>query len=480
MKSRTWIILVILLACLSMPALAGDVETEGPPPEEPTEWESPDCNRVTGQATVTFTDDKGVTMADMPARHGTFYTYGLTTLDLGNTLLTSNMSSDGTDILRSDDAGCNWHKVETLPVSELLLLTSAPEGVAYGWSRSRTTFYRIDGDEVVTYTAPGSVYGLAVDPEDNNHIRIGGRDCQIYESFDGGARFSMLGNPANSGNTIFYTVEFDPVDWDNALCGGIGAWRTDDAGQTWSGIEPFDYEDRDIVYLFVYSKDDPSRVWARASLETMSAYTRQIMVSHDGGATFGPAISQGDEALDQNGITRQVILIKQPAIAAHPRDDVLYFAWGMYFQDYGTDLFRYDISEDELTVVHIAGLDGIDAIAFNPVNTDVMYLGLESENISLAKAAAELNEVGKASKFTISPNPFNPTTTFRFSLETAAKVKIDVYNIAGRKISTVVDAYLSAGDHGYEWNGSNAPSGVYLVRRQVGETTESHKMVLLK
>ena len=64
-------------------------------------------------------------------------------------------------------------------------------------------------------------------------------------------------------------------------------------------------------------------------------------------------------------------------MAAHPTDpNVLYFVFGTYFQDYGTDLFRYDAATRELRLMHHDFYD-IDAIAFSPGNPNVMYFGLE-------------------------------------------------------------------------------------------------------
>ena len=385
MRSCTWIMTIILFAIPVMSSHADDSEYHWRQnQQEPGDWTVPDCERVTGTNTITFTTDDGLTMAETQLPMSAVYTFGLVTLDVGNTLLASNMAWNGTSILRSEDAGCSWSQVALLPVDELLLLTPAPNGMAYGWSRARDTFYRIEGGDVVALSAPKDVYGLAVDPVDAAHIRIGTEDCQLYESFDGGTSFALLGGPANSGSTVIFTVEFDPTDFDYALCGAKGAYRTEDAGQGWSTIAPFDFDDIDLVYLFEFSPADPGRVWARANLETIANPSREILVSNDGGATFVSAIVQGEQAYDQNGIERTVMLTNQPTMAADPDEsDVLYFTWPVITccpsQRLGTNLSRYDVRFDEFGVVYIDAVDGIDALAFNPVDADVMYLGLRTE-----------------------------------------------------------------------------------------------------
>ncbi|MEW6413153.1 MAG: T9SS type A sorting domain-containing protein [Candidatus Zixiibacteriota bacterium] len=481
MKISTVLIALALIACLAVMAFADGegYQWKKGPVDPGDEWIVPTCTRISGTPAVTYTTDDGVTMATTSLLRGIVYTYGLVALDEANVLLASSMTSQGTSILRSDDAGCSWKEVTLLGVNELLLLKAAPGGKAYGYSRGRDTFYRIEGQAVYTLTAPNKVYGLAVDPEDAMHIRFGSMDCQIYESFDGGASFALLGEPANTGNGIFYDFAFDPQNWDNALCASIGAWRSTDAGQTWSTVEPFDKIDIDIVFEFLYSPSNPQRVWARANLETMGAGYRDILVSGDGGATFQTAVRQLDVALDQNGIERNVILTNQPPMAVHPVDDAVYFVYGSYIYDYGTDLFKYNLRDDELTAAHTDALDGIDAMAFNPIDPSVMYLGLEEEGTG--KLQAPTTTVSQTElRVNAAPNPFNPATRLSFYLPQAGHVKLEVFNITGQKISTVVDADMVAGEHTVMWNGSECASGIYLYRLEAGQQSLTKKMVLLK
>jgi hypothetical protein len=83
------------------------------------------------------------------------------------------------------------------------------------------------------------------------------------------------------------------------------------------------------------------------------------------------------------------------------------------------------------------------------------------------------------------PNPFNPTTRFNVSLPEAAHLKVEVFNIVGQKIATVLSEERQAGNYSITWNGttqSGAPatSGVYLVRMQAGKFSAVRKVVLMK
>lgn len=78
------------------------------------------------------------------------------------------------------------------------------------------------------------------------------------------------------------------------------------------------------------------------------------------------------------------------------------------------------------------------------------------------------------------PNPFNPQTTIRYALPHAGHVKIIVYNMQGRRVTTLVDAVRSAGTHQVQWDGAHMASGSYIYRLETPDRVISKKMVLVK
>ena len=78
------------------------------------------------------------------------------------------------------------------------------------------------------------------------------------------------------------------------------------------------------------------------------------------------------------------------------------------------------------------------------------------------------------------PNPFNPTTTIDYNLPKTTHVKIEVFDILGRLIKTLVDQEKLSGNYKVEFNASGLGSGVYFYRLQAGSLTETKKLLLLK
>ncbi|MBD3402325.1 T9SS type A sorting domain-containing protein, partial [candidate division GN15 bacterium] len=78
------------------------------------------------------------------------------------------------------------------------------------------------------------------------------------------------------------------------------------------------------------------------------------------------------------------------------------------------------------------------------------------------------------------PNPFNPGTEISFSLPEASDVTLEVYNVLGRRVESLIDDRLESGRHSVSWDASSAASGVYLYRLTAGDRTETRKMMLLK
>nr|HRI47937.1 T9SS type A sorting domain-containing protein [Ignavibacteriaceae bacterium] len=78
------------------------------------------------------------------------------------------------------------------------------------------------------------------------------------------------------------------------------------------------------------------------------------------------------------------------------------------------------------------------------------------------------------------PNPFNPSTKITFSITKAAKTVLNVYNVLGQKVATLIDKELSAGQHEVTFDASKLTTGVYFYKLESGSNFEIKKMLLVK
>lgn len=78
------------------------------------------------------------------------------------------------------------------------------------------------------------------------------------------------------------------------------------------------------------------------------------------------------------------------------------------------------------------------------------------------------------------PNPFNPSTTFEYFLPAAADISIQVYDVLGREVQTLITGMTPAGVHSVTWDGSHAASGVYLVVLEAPQVRSVRKAILLR
>ncbi|MBC8484729.1 MAG: T9SS type A sorting domain-containing protein, partial [Bacteroidetes bacterium] len=78
------------------------------------------------------------------------------------------------------------------------------------------------------------------------------------------------------------------------------------------------------------------------------------------------------------------------------------------------------------------------------------------------------------------PNPFNPKTNIRFDLPHSSHVRLIIYDVLGREITTLVNEKLSAGSYEVDWNASGYPSGVYFYKLVADDYVGVKKMLMIK
>jgi hypothetical protein len=155
-------------------------------------------------------------------------------------------------------------------------------------------------------------------------------------------------------------------------------------------------------------------------------------------------------------------------------------------------------SGEFIAFVDSNGLNIIDSLAFGPQTTDISwgrspdgsnYWELLTPTPGSSNQALELMSMPSIpERFALHqnfPNPFNPTTKINYALPRDAHVRLVIYDLRGRLVTTLVDEYQTAGYKNSEWNatidnGLKASAGLYIYSLQVENFRGSRKFVLLK
>ena len=175
---------------------------------------------------------------------------------------------------------------------------------------------------------------------------------------------------------------------------------------------------------------------------------------------------------------------------ATPLDGMIELSWSTASE---TDNDRFDIERNGSVIAHVPS-QGNGATEHRYTWTDRGVTGGTTYNYSLVAVdinggratLATLNATPVASvitEYALSanyPNPFNPRTSFSYSLKDAGWVTLNVYDLSGRLVSELAKGNQAVGKYTVTFDGSQLPSGIYFYRLNVNGFTASNKMMLLK
>ena len=164
--------------------------------------------------------------------------------------------------------------------------------------------------------------------------------------------------------------------------------------------------------------------------------------------------------LPLDSLTGEPVTMRKDSLRVKNRPDLIQGIWNYYFVKYDRS---YGVHNTKYAVRLL-----YKALGWTPLNVKELP--------------------GMPDAFALSqnyPNPFNPSTNIRFSLPTEQRVKLQVFDVTGSLVKTILDEAISAGNREAAWDGTNTAgakvaSGMYLYRIQTGNFTAVKKMVMLK
>jgi photosystem II stability/assembly factor-like uncharacterized protein len=321
----------------------------------------------------------------------------------------------------SDDDGDTW--------SELYPVTALADGI-YGmsWLNDTTAIFvgELGGDDVIYRTTDAGVTRTTL------HHNVVGVQFNHVHFARGQAKFGVIG-----GDNIYF-------------------YWTNDGGLTWTqGVEDIASTTNDIEKVFMV---DNSTAWAVGDNGTIAKST-------DGGANWfqQPSWTTSIELMDVhfNVLNGHGFIAGNDQTARHSKDG--------------------GVTWDNMNPILGAPGDDINAIYLNGVS-NYLYIGADHAQIQYWDNSPT-GDTPMSLPFVLNqnyPNPFNPSTTISFTLDRDGFVNLNVYDVAGRVVATILNKEMTAGTYDVGFNAQGLASGVYFYKLKTAEQEMTKKMILLR
>ncbi len=126
-------------------------------------------------------------------------------------------------------------------------------------------------------------------------------------------------------------------------------------------------------------------------------------------------------------------------------------------------------------IYNLNGVLDTDSFTFTSTPTEVIIASTSGKQVDVKVSIPKSISLGKAY-----PNPFNPSTAMDLNLSDASFVSMQVVNVKGQIVSTLVDGYMDAGYHSITWDAQNMTSGMYFVKVEANGELITQKLMLVK
>lgn len=178
---------------------------------------------------------------------------------------------------------------------------------------------------------------------------------------------------------------------------------------------------------------------------------------------------------------------RMPPLAPSPIIDVRTID-GFRLADSGEEELQLNVADFPLKVTltgdasgsyQLLGINSRDTTSYKLYPNRTVNI-LKSSNRWMLKTLSANEQITEHKLLPNYPNPFNPTTTIRYQLASQEKVQIEVFNVLGRRVATLVNGQKASGMHEVRFNASDLSSGLYFVKIQAGAFHDIQKLTLIK
>ncbi|RMD50439.1 MAG: T9SS C-terminal target domain-containing protein [Ignavibacteria bacterium] len=299
----------------------------------------------------------------------------------------------------------------------------------------------------------------------------------VYKSTNSGNSWSAINSGLGTDAAGAWVIRIDPNDNKTLYLGinnfgnGGGLYKSTDSGNNWNKISAFpDLDVLDIAFdktnKIIYCSGTENYDWSVAG---------GLYKSTDGGNSW----------MQISGLPR----IADIEID-NTNPDIIYILsqpwYSVWLPDTPVGVLKSTdggITWNNVTgnLNHAFGL----FIKLNPYNHNQIYVGTGGGGLWMAENLTEVRKEAFEIPINFSlhqnyPNPFNPETNIQFDVPQVSDVKLEIYNILGQRVSTLINKKLSPGRYVVKTNLSNFASGVYIARMETRNYSKSIKMLLIK
>lgn len=458
-------------------------------------------------------DDGGETWNSQPGTHVDHHALAFHPVDPSFVL---NGNDGGLAI--SQNSGLSWSTVSDLPVTQFYEIGLDPSNPTrfYGGTQDNGTL-RSNGPDGWTRILGGDGFYVIVDPTNPNVLYAESQNGALVKIVDGQASSATNGIRSTNAESRNWStpVVLDPNNAQVLYYGTNRLYRTEDGAKSWEAISQNLTRRLSGFSLigtlstiavaptnsnFVYVGTDDGKVWVSPDYGTtwndvtgdlpFRWVTRVVVdptdentayVTYSGLRWRDPqphVFRTRDQGRTWENITANLPDAPVNAFAVDPRNsDYLYLGSdiGAFVSEDGgvswallgdglpaVPVYDLKLFEDETRRFLVAGTHGRSMYTLDLANVPPLVPAAVDDEAPIPQAVAL--EAGY-------PNPFTTQTTLTYRLAARAEVRLEVYDILGRRVATLFEGVASPGAHTAVWDASTAASGAYVARLTVASAT---------
>jgi photosystem II stability/assembly factor-like uncharacterized protein len=400
---------------------------------------------------------------------GSYYGVNSIGFDSSGNVLAGVDSFGVIGIRKSTDAGLHWYSVSQQDWP--MVMYTAPNGVIYagGLGVQRSTDNGEHWSAVGLQDLPVAIYSLGVDSAGT--IYAGTNRTYIYRTTDNGSSWSKMKFFTSKRELTIYSIQVVSKTVLFATEYDLGVYVSRDGGKHWRRARLPGVFGLYGWWGWYITADSRGNLYVAADRYLGHRYMARFWRSANGGLSWTPT----DATLPLDTTVRTIAVTPNGVIYAGTDNHGIYrsenngHSWAAINSGLTSSLI-YHLGISRSGYVFAACGDGF----FRSAAPDTPLVGENrfSDVLSPAPLSFTLNQNY--------PNPFNPTTVIRYSLPHADHVTLQVFNVLGQLVRTLVNEVQSAGYKEVTFDASSIPTGVYFYRLQTGTFIETKKLLLIK